>query len=242
MPVGAKGVDVSTWQHPDNKPIDWEAVAAAGYTFAIVKATQGASYTNPWLARDLDDAFAAGLLTGAYHYYEAGTPADVQAKQFVGSLMGARLDLGAFLDYEVAVSTDWQAAGDCNAFLEAAKDGRPGCGLYCSVSTWEALQKANVVVPKLWLASWGTDDAPAGATIWQYGQAEVPGVPASVDVDILTSTRGVNIPTGPAARPSPVTARPVVPAPESEPAPRPGPDGDEATPVLAEGPSEAPDA
>lgn len=237
MPVGAKGVDVSTWQHPDNKPIDWEAVAAAGYTFVVVKATQGASYANPWLARDLDDAFAAGLLTGAYHYYEAGTPADVQAKQFVGSLMGARLDLGAFLDYEVAVNSDWTQAADINNFIEAAKDGRPGCGLYCSVSTWEALQKANVVVPKLWLASWGADDAPAGATIWQYGQAEVPGVPASVDVDILTSTRGVNIPTGPAARPSPVTARPVVVALEGEPAPRPGPDEVEVMPGPVERPS-----
>ena len=33
-----KGIDVSSNQHPANKPIDWFAVADAGYGFAIVKA------------------------------------------------------------------------------------------------------------------------------------------------------------------------------------------------------------
>ncbi|HKC76780.1 MAG TPA: GH25 family lysozyme, partial [Gaiellaceae bacterium] len=39
--VQAKGLDVSTW----NGTIRWAKVAAAGYTFAFGKATEGTSYS-----------------------------------------------------------------------------------------------------------------------------------------------------------------------------------------------------
>ena len=75
MSGAVKGVDVSSWQHPGQAEIDWHAVADDGYTFALVKATQGTNYVNNWLSRDLDDARSAGLLLGAYHYLEANVTA-----------------------------------------------------------------------------------------------------------------------------------------------------------------------
>ena len=50
------GPDVSRWQHPNGAKIDWAQVAAAGSTFAIVKATESSSYTNPYFATDVADA------------------------------------------------------------------------------------------------------------------------------------------------------------------------------------------
>lgn len=93
------GIDVSSWQHEDGQPINWDAVYEDGYRFAVVKATQGTSYVNPWVARDLSDASAAGLLLGAYHYYEAGEDPATQAKWAVSCLVGQPLDLGLFVDW-----------------------------------------------------------------------------------------------------------------------------------------------
>lgn len=209
MTVTAQGIDVSTWQHPGQAPIDWEAVAASGVTFALVKATQGVAYVNPWFDRDYEDAYAAGLLVGAYHYFEAGADPGAQAKLFTDVLMGRRLDLHAWLDFEPAPVTNWTAAGWVNAFLEAARDARPGCGLYCDQSWWAELQSANVVPPVLWLAAPDATEPPVGATVWQRGVGTVPGVPTTVDLDELCGTRGINLPTAPARRPTGATTVPV---------------------------------
>jgi GH25 family lysozyme M1 (1,4-beta-N-acetylmuramidase) len=61
-------VDVAAAQHPGGAPIDWTEVAAAGYTFAAIKSTEGDYYTNPYGAADLAGAKAAGLYVTAYHF------------------------------------------------------------------------------------------------------------------------------------------------------------------------------
>ena len=209
MSAPARGVDVSSWQHPNNEPIDWERVAASGVTFAIIKATQSDTYVNPWLRRDYDDAFAAGLLVGAYHYYDASAEATKQAEHFVGTLIGMRLDVHAWLDLEVTAPNEWTLAGYVNTFLEACKDGRPGTGLYCNLATCQELQKASVNVSALWLADWGQPTPPSAATIWQTGMGTVDGIPGTVDLDELVSTRGINLPTTPPPRPSATTVHAV---------------------------------
>lgn len=212
----ARGIDVSTWQHPGGKPIDWWVVAEAGYTFVAIKATQGTGYVNPWFERDYEDAFAAGLLVGAYHYFVAGEDPAAQAQHFVGTLIGKRLEAHAWLDFEVAPVTNWTAAGWANGFLEACKDGRPGVGLYCDQSWWDELRGANVTPPALWLAGPSLTEPPPGATLWQCAPSDVPGVPAPVDVDYLVSTRGLNLPSAPAPKPSPTVVRVPEPDPEDD--------------------------
>ena len=216
MGAPARGVDVSSWQHPNNEPIDWERVAAAGVTFAIIKATQSDTYVNPWLRRDYDDAFAAGLLVGAYHYYDAAAEPTKQAEHFVGSLIGMRLDLGTWLDFEVTANNEWTLAGYVNTFLEACKDGRPGTGLYCNGVTWEELVKASVSVPSRWSADWGEGPAPMGASIWQTGSGTVKGIPGEVDLDELVGTRGINLPTTPPPKPTVNTVHTIEVGPEPE--------------------------
>ena len=66
--AGALGVDVADYQHPHGAAIDWSQVAAAGYKFAFVKATEGDYYANPYYASDLAQAKAAGLYATGYHF------------------------------------------------------------------------------------------------------------------------------------------------------------------------------
>jgi len=75
------GVDVSRWDHPNGVAIDWPKVKAAGRSFAIVKATEGTTYTNPYFATDLKQARAAGLVVGSYHFARPKLPISSAADQ-----------------------------------------------------------------------------------------------------------------------------------------------------------------
>src|SRR5436305_840643 len=67
----AKGVDVSNYQ---GSSIDWPQVAAAGYTFAFAKASEGTTFTDATYASNRTGTRSAGLLLGAYHFARpAGT-------------------------------------------------------------------------------------------------------------------------------------------------------------------------
>ncbi|MHB8506294.1 MAG: glycoside hydrolase family 25 protein [Acidimicrobiales bacterium] len=196
-----RGVDVSSWQHPGGAAIDWSSVYDAGYRFAIVKATQGVDYVNPWFGRDHEDAYAAGLMVGAYHFYATGVDAAAQAHYFTAAVMGKRLECYAWLDYEVAFGTPYEASADVGAFLDAAKDARPDCGLYADGYTVGALRTAGGRLPKLWIADPGAAEPPQGAWAWQSAWGvDVPGIAGGADVDVIVSTRGLNLPTEPKPR------------------------------------------
>ena len=199
-----RGIDVSSNQHPGSKPIDWEAVADAGYGFVIVKATQGLTYVNPWAVRDIEDAFAAGLFVGAYHYFEVGDDPAAQAKNFISALIGQRLDMGTWLDWEPGELPAWSIATQLDGFLNEARGARPGIGVYCDRSWQETFRAQNVTVGRLWLADWGQRQ-PDGAILWQNATGQpVEGVPAPVDTDVLVSERSFNLASYPPPRPGTV--------------------------------------
>jgi lysozyme len=226
----AKGVDVSTWQHPNNHPIDWHEVASAGYTFAIVKASQGSTWVNPWLERDLDDARAAGLLVGAYHFYEMGVNPESQVDHAISVLMGQVLELGFYLDWEPGEVQPWQLPETYNAFLAKAMQTRNPTGTYCAQSWSEVLHAANAPIYRLWLADLNPE--PTGKPfLWQNSWTDkVPGIGAAVDEDILLSTRGLNIPTGPPVKPNAATVHSVKDTVEKETTP----DAEDEWDLLAE--------
>lgn len=66
------GVDISRWQHPGDKLIDFPKMYNAGVRFVMIKASDGKDKSDidarKWLSIDMDAAQAAGLYTGFYHY------------------------------------------------------------------------------------------------------------------------------------------------------------------------------
>ena len=212
MSGAPKGLDVSSWQHPDGRPINWDAVANAGYRFAVVKATQGANYKNPWADRDLDDARAAGLLVGAYHYFEAGQPAPAQALNLTGAVANQVLDLGAWTDWECYAPLPYTHTAELAEFRAAVTEYLGDCGVYCDRAWADVLAKESVSLSRLWLAAAGEPYEGLAPLLVQSLSGEVPGVTGPVDLDILTSTRGVDIPTAPGPRTRPEAIAAVVAA------------------------------
>lgn len=66
IPGAVQGVDVASYQ--ESGGIDWPQAAAAGITFAAVKATEGDYYVNQYARADLTAARAAGITVLAYTF------------------------------------------------------------------------------------------------------------------------------------------------------------------------------
>ncbi len=66
------GTDVSRWQHPGDKPIDFVKMYDAGIRFVIIKASdtrdEADALALKYLLMNRNAAQAAGLYTGYYHY------------------------------------------------------------------------------------------------------------------------------------------------------------------------------
>jgi GH25 family lysozyme M1 (1,4-beta-N-acetylmuramidase) len=67
-----QGSDISRWQHPNDKPIDFKKMFDAGMRFVLIKASDAQEVadiaTMKWLVGDRNAAQAAGLYTGMYHF------------------------------------------------------------------------------------------------------------------------------------------------------------------------------
>jgi hypothetical protein len=202
MSQSITGVDISSWNHPDGEPVDWEKAYGAGLRFVVVKATQGTGYTNPWLTRDLDDARAEGFLVGAYHYYAANEKPDLQANYFAFALGDQVLELGAWCDWECYAPQAFTHNVELDSFFGELDKVRPDAGLYCDRSWYDAFAGSSVLNRRLWLA---TDEVPAGAKPLIV-QSVVPvseaGIPGMVDRDVIANVRGLDLPTSPPDKPS----------------------------------------
>lgn len=173
-------VDVSSNNH---HPIDWKAVRKSGREGVIVKLTQGAghdAYVNPFAAKDILDAKAAGLLVAGYHFMN---PADPVADQV--ALILAHLDhvQMVWVDSETAEAS-WTAEGTATHSMCDALAKHVKTGLYSNPNFVKNMAGAPWHYP-LWLAEYGPKASYAYA-LWQFEQnGAVPGITGNCDVSVF---------------------------------------------------------
>jgi len=97
--VTVPGIDVSYWQ----SGIDWPKVRATGQRFAIIKATEGESYTDPTFEDDWSGSKLSGLLRGAYCFFHPKQDPKKQADRFLSVLQAQndKAELPPVIDLEV---------------------------------------------------------------------------------------------------------------------------------------------
>lgn len=197
------GIDVSRVQGR----IDWRAVAAAGFTFAACKATEGAGYVDQSYAANMAGATDAGLYTLSYAFARP-TVGDVrpQLETLWRALPSAglvALDLevtGGLTPAQIADFANRWIAGwaSYSAITPIVYTGKFFGAELGGVSSDSPLSRCP-----LWLAQYRSttipwaptmDDWPravhpwAAATLWQYsgnGGYRVPGVPGDCDRDLF---------------------------------------------------------
>lgn len=185
-----QGIDVSHYQGI----INWPQVKAAGIVYAYAKATDGITYTDPNFAANWQNMQAAGVLRGAYHFYETGDDPVAQAQHFIDTL--GRLssdDLAPVVDIE-ALNGSYggnSVAANLQTWLDTVASA---CGrrpmIYTNPGFWNHYVAADFSAYPLWVADYGVraPQIPTGWTewtLWQYSQqGSVDGVAGYVDLDV----------------------------------------------------------
>lgn len=193
------GPDVASYQHPHGARINWHKVARSGHEFAIIKATEGTFYRNPWFQQDYHGAHNAGLVRGSYHFARPHYPlvrsAKAQARYYVKRLgdspttartLPPALDLETTGGLRRGPLVTWAQT----FLLEARRlTGRIPL-IYTYPYFWtSALGDASALARyPLWMASYGTHPG-STATLWQYtSRASVRGIRGSVDMSRLIAS------------------------------------------------------
>lgn len=194
------GIDVASHQHPNGAPIDWGAVARSGQRYAIVKATEGTTYRNPWFASDDLGARRAGLYVGAYHYARPKHPVDASARAeaaYFAANMGdpnapgrlaPTLDLEEHGGLSPADLARWTQVFLVE--LEARTGKLPI--IYTGSYFWNThVRSTGFGRYPLWLANYTSASQPSSLptgwptwTIWQWtSTGRVPGIVGNVDLN-----------------------------------------------------------
>lgn len=157
------GVDVSSYQ---NSTYD-----ISGQSFAIVKATESTSYTNPEYTAQVAHARNAGLVVGHYHYLSASGDAAAEFAYFASVARVVEGDI---------IALDWEAsdasAGARDVWLNAAQAHFPQNKviLYCDVDYWVNHDPTHSAADGLWIADYNGGSRPNISqpwVFWQYSSA-----------------------------------------------------------------------
>jgi len=188
-----KGVDVSVYQGT----VDWTSVKGAGMDFAIARISDGSALDTEF-ATNWSGMKSAGLVRGAYQYFEPGQDPTTQANIVISAvgMLGAG-DLPVTADMEI---TGGQSAATIAANLKTWMAAvQAGTGKVPMVYTAEGYWDSDVASTAfasnpLWVANWGVTcpTLPTGWTNWEFWQdadnGTVAGITGAVDTDEFNGT------------------------------------------------------
>jgi GH25 family lysozyme M1 (1,4-beta-N-acetylmuramidase) len=187
MGTSVLGIDVASWQ---GKP-DWAKVAAAGYKFVYIKASDGGSSAYASANSQFNGATAAGLATGLYHFADPTRSPAANADAFATQI--GRLGAGQLppcLDLETGSG---DLSGWTRTFIAElrARTGIRRVMVYSGVAFFTGHIGESWMDPDilLWLAHYGVPAGKPGYTsprvaIHQYAATgSIPGIAGNCDVD-----------------------------------------------------------
>jgi GH25 family lysozyme M1 (1,4-beta-N-acetylmuramidase) len=210
-PAGVPGLDVSNWQ----RVVDWRTVAHQGYRFAMVKASEGTAYVDPWYASNRSHANLRGLLVGAYDFArprgvnvtKAAANGAAEADFFLAAATPRPGDLRPALDMETTgglppVKLQAWIAGWVHE-VRSRLGYRPV--IYSSPYFWQTAVGDSPAFARqgarLWQAQWTSAAQPSipandwdghGWTAWQWSDCgRVAGVAGCVDMDVAHRSTGL---------------------------------------------------
>ena len=189
-----RGIDVSNW----SGYINWREVRDAGIEVAIIQASEGTFYRDPYLHEFYNGAKENGIKVGFYHFFNPGsspTPSE-QARYFVDTIRGLDSDLKLVLDLEQTGGLDnCEVTRQAIEFLEEVRNYS---GLDVAVYTYTNFAQYNLYEGlglseyPLWIAQL-SEGGPSPNPIWgnkyvawQYSDTgRVRGINASTDLDLV---------------------------------------------------------
>jgi len=216
--TNAPGMDVSQFQGS----INWSQVKAGGKQFSFIRAsytdTFGVSHADPSFAANWQGARAAGVIRGAYHYFQGLYDGVTQANFLINQINAAggmqTGDLPPAIDVEHnGANNVWDpvTANNVTRMQQWLITAQNAFGvkpyIYTNQSTWAFLGNPQQFSSyPLWVANFDQPSPamPAGGwatwTFWQYHvqSAPITGMPGAngLDLDFYTGSCDNGIPVG----------------------------------------------
>jgi lysozyme len=191
-----RGIDVSVYQ----REIDWGRVRGDGVEFGIARISDGLSHADARFDDNWRNMAGAGLVRGAYQYFEPDEDPILQADLVVGAVgeLGPG-DLPVALDVEVSGGrTSDEIAAHVGSWLDRVEAGtKKAPMIYTASWFWNAdVSSASFASRALWVANWGVacPDLPEAWTAWRFwqfdSQSRVAGIEVDVDADWFNGDPG----------------------------------------------------
>ena len=193
------GIDVSSYQ----QDIDWEAVAASGVEFAIIRAAyrgygSGALVEDGYFHQNMQGALDAGLDVGVYIFSQAITEAEAieEAEMVLDMVQSYPLTMPIVFDWEKVSSSSARTnkiSGEmltacANAFCDRVEQEGYLSAVYFYQQIGYALYDlVGICDRSWWLADYNAVPAfyYGGYELWQYtSSGTVPGIKGNVDMNV----------------------------------------------------------
>lgn len=180
-----RGIDVSE----NNGVVDWGAVKANGFDFAIIRIGYGRGNLDSEFYNNVNGAINAGLAIGVYHYsYAINEERAADEAEFVlntlndAGLTVDKLPMGVWFDMEDAddykvnrgMPTSQELTNICSVFINKLwQAGYVNTGLYASYD-WlvNVLDISQLGGCAIWCAQLNNQCDYEGANLWQYTFSE----------------------------------------------------------------------
>ena len=167
-----RGVDASHYQGQ----MDWQTIASQGITFAFLKATEGSGTVDDCFAENWENARAAGLSVGAYHFFSFDSPAETQADNFCAVVPECADALPPVIDLEYYRSDNLPEPDAVRRNLRILLDRLQSAYgkkpiIYTTRSCWSEYLDGTDLEYTLWIRSIFTkpsDSYEPAWTFWQY--------------------------------------------------------------------------
>ncbi len=179
-----KGADVSHYQGT----LNWGTIKSGGIDFAFAKATEGTSFVDPDFSANWSGMKSAGVIRGAYHFFDAGIDPTQQAMHFVSELQAVGGlqpgDLPPVIDFEVSDSN----ANVCT-LASALKSATGVTPIIYTAPTYVTGFTDNCGSP-LWIANYGVTcpTMPSAWTSWIFWQSADTEPASGGDADEFNGT------------------------------------------------------
>lgn len=185
-----RGIDISA----HNGNVDMERVAADGYEFVFIKATEGVNFKDRNFRVNYDKAEKAGLKTGIYHFFRFDRDGVEQALNLLKAVGKRRPDLGIVIDVEKAGNPDSIPKEKIQSRLTHMVEYLNLLGhrvmFYSNRDGYyEYLADAFPGAP-LWICGFSENPIHAEWSFWQFNhRGEVDGIEGDVDLNAFCGSR-----------------------------------------------------
>lgn len=174
-----KGIDISNYQGN----VDFEQVKNAGVEIVIIKATEGKTWQDPRFMSYYNDAKAAGLKVGAYHFLRRNAVED-EANNLLSVIRNLKLECKVIIDAEVDLGGVAATSQHIKQFYELLKSKGYDVALYTYTDFYNNNLNSTVKDIPLWIANYGSRAGVSNYIGWQYSdKGNILGITGHVDIN-----------------------------------------------------------